>query len=121
MDEEDWTIGYPISERYRDSFQKIAPSWRVTPLPAFDFDRNFIKVQELEVSLRGSLVLVYFELKHYAIRKRSSAVESNTISATVTQVTILERSAGRVASPYKSMMLKVPNSYRNHPQKKRIN
>lgn len=119
-DDEDWTNGYPISERFRDTFDNIVSRWRVTPLPAFDTNEKFIRANDLEVSLRGSLVLVYFELKHYAIRdKRTSGVGTNTFSAIATQVKILERGSGRNPSPYKSLMLKGPKFLPQSPSKKK--
>jgi len=55
------------------------------------------------------MVLVYFELKHYAIKDRKNdRVAGNTFSAIATQVKILERGADRRPSPYKSQMLKGP-------------
>lgn len=107
-DEEDWTIDYPISQKYKEYFDELTAKWRVTPLHAFDTSGNFINVQDLEISLRGSLVLVYFELKHFPIRnKRTNGIFGNTISATATQVKVLERGERR-SSPYKSLMLKGP-------------
>jgi hypothetical protein len=89
-------------------------------LPAFDSDDKFIKITDLEVSLRGSLVLVYFELKHYAIRdKRSNCVSTNTFSATASQVKILELGGDRKASPYKSLLLKGPKTLPQSPSKKK--
>ena len=63
------------------------------PLPAFDAG-EYIKMHKLKDSLRGSLVLVYFKLKHYAIKdKKKDGVAGNTFSAlaTYTQVKVLER------------------------------
>jgi hypothetical protein len=72
-----------------------------------------------EVSLRGSLVLVYFELKHYAIRdKKSNIVITNTFSATATQVRILERGSDLKPSPYRSLLLKGPKILPQSPRKK---
>jgi hypothetical protein len=66
------------------------------------------------------LVLVYFELKHYAIRdKRTNAIMSNTVSAMATQVKVLERGAERRPSPYKSLMLKGPSFLPQSPSKKK--
>ena len=108
-DEEDWSNGYPIAQKFKDTYDDIVTKWRATPLPAFDAGGKFIKVHSLEDSLRGSLVLVYFELKHYAIKdKRTESVTGNTFSAIATQVTILERGADRRPSPYKSQMMKGP-------------
>ena len=98
-DDEDWSNGYPIGFKYRDLFEDILPKWRVTPLPAFDVSGKFIKAHELEIALRGSLVLVYFELKHYSIR-RMVGVASNTVTAVATQVRILERGADQHPAPY---------------------
>jgi len=93
--------------------------WRATPLPAFDASGKFIKIHNLEDSLRGSLVLVYFELKHFAIKdKRTDGVAGNTFSAIATQVTILERGADRRPSPYKSQMLKGPKYLPQSPSNK---
>ena len=81
-DEKDWLNDYPISMKYRDMFDDIITKWRATPLPAFDASGKFIKVGDLEDSLRGSLVLVYFELKHYTIKdQRSTGIASNTFTA----------------------------------------
>jgi hypothetical protein len=101
-------------------FDDLIPKWRVTPLPAFDATGKFLKIQDLEVSLRGALVLVYFELKHYSIKeKKSDCVASNTISAIATQVKILERGAERRPSPYKSLMLKGPSTLPHSPSEKK--
>ena len=90
------------------------------PLPAFDANNDFIKTHELEISLRGSLVLVYFELKHYSIKnKKTDWVVGNTFSATVTQVKILERGTERRSSPYKSLLLKGPSFLPQSPTSKR--
>jgi hypothetical protein len=118
-DEEDWSNDYPITHRYWDLFHDIVQKWRVTPLPAFDAKKNFIKIHDLESSLRGSLVLVYFDLKHYSIKdKRTDGIASNTFSATVTQVTILERGSDQRRSPYKSQLLKGPTFLPQSPPKK---
>jgi hypothetical protein len=119
-DNEDWSNGYPIDLKYKDTFDDIVPKWRVTPLPAFDANEKFIKTHELEVSLRGSLVLVYFELKHYSIKdKRSDSVAGNTFSAFATQVKILQRKADRRPATYKSLMLKGPKFLPQSPSKKK--
>jgi hypothetical protein len=119
-DNEDWTNGYPISDKFRESFDNLVPRWRATPLHAFTSDDKFINITELEVSLRGSLVLVYFELKHYAIRdKRSNCVSTNTFSATATQVKVLELGRERKASPYKTLLLKGPKTLPQSPSKKK--
>ena len=94
--------------------------WRVTPLPAFDAGGKFIKIDGLEESLRGSLVLVYFELKHYAIRdKKTDGIAGNTFSAIASQVKILERGADRRPSPYKSQMMKGPKFLPQSPSIKK--
>jgi hypothetical protein len=120
LDDEDWTNGYPIAYKYRDIFDDILPKWRVTPLPAFDANGQFIKAHDLEIALRGSLVLVYFELRHYSIKdKRSNAVASNTVSAIATQVKILERGADHLPARYKSRLLKGPTILPQSPSKRK--
>lgn len=110
-DEEDWSNDYPITEKYKDIYDDIVWKWRVTPLPAFDPNGKFIKAQNLEDPLKGSMVLVYFELKHYAIKNRKNdGIAGNTFSAIATQVKILERGTDRRPSPYKSQMLKGPRA-----------
>lgn len=92
----------------------------MTPLPAFDANGQFIKSHELEITLQGSLVLVYFELKHYSIKdKRSSGIAGNTFSATATQVKVLERGVERRPSPYKSQLLKGPKFLPQTPSKQK--
>jgi hypothetical protein len=77
-------------------------------------------MHSLEDSLKGSLVLVYFELKHFAIRgKRTDGVAGNTFSAIATQVKILERGADRRPSPYKSQLLKGPKFLPQSPSLKK--
>ena len=91
-DNEDWTNDYPITQKYKDIFEDIVPRWRATPLLAFDTNGHYIKTHELEAALMGSLVLVYFELKHFPIEdKRSAVISNNTFSAVATQVKVLER------------------------------
>ena len=84
----------------------------------YDTKNHFIKTDELESSLKGSLVHVYFELRHYAIKsKRTDSIAGNTFSAISTQVKVLERGSEQCRSPYKSMLLKGPTI---HLKKKKI-
>ena len=124
IDNEDWMNGYLITDKYRELFNNIVSRWRVTPLPTFKFNttEKFIKINDLEVSLtgRGSLVLIYFELKHYTIRdKRTGCISTNAFSAMATQVKILKCGADQSASPYKSLMLKGPRTLPQSPTKKK--
>ena len=120
MDDKDWSNDYPIALKYKDTFDDIITRWRVTPLPAFYTSGKFIKTCELEVALRGSLVLIYFELKHYPIKdKRSNGIASNTFSAIAMQVKILECGTKCCPSPYKSLMLKGPTILPQSPSKKK--
>ena len=120
LDDEDWSTDYPIAFKYRDAYNDIVTRWRVTPLPAFDASGKFIKTAELEVSLMGSLVLVYFKLKHYPIRdKKTFGVAGNTFTAIATQVKILERGSARRPSPYKSLLLNGPTILPQSPSKKK--
>ena len=119
-DDEDWMNDYPIMQKFKDNFDDIAPKWRVMPLPAFDTKGKFIKSHDLEISLRGALVLVYFELRHYPIRnKRTNSIAGNTFSVTATQVKILDRGPDHCPSHYKSLLLKGPMSLPQSPNKKR--
>jgi hypothetical protein len=117
-DSQDFSNGYPISERYRDTFDSIVSRWRVTPLPAFDIDEQLIRVRDLEVSLRGSLVLVHFELRHYGIKdKRTNIVVTNTFSAMATQVVVLEPAPIKTPSQYRNLLMKGPKRLPQSPTK----
>ena len=119
-DDEDWSNDYPIALRFKDLFDDIVPKWCATPLPAFDENGQFIKTHDLESLLPGSLVLVYFELKHYAIKsKRTDSIAGNTFSAISTQVKILERGVEKRRSPYKSLLLRGPSVLPQSSGKKR--
>ena len=108
-DNEDWSNDYPVDDRFRDAFEDLVSKWRVSPLPAFDASGKFIKTRDLENALRGSMVLVYFEMRHYAIKeKKGTSITSNTVSAIATQVSVVESGADRLPSPYKSQILKGP-------------
>ncbi|KAF8798368.1 hypothetical protein BYT27DRAFT_7343617 [Phlegmacium glaucopus] len=118
QDEEDWSNGYPITDAHQKAFKAILPKWRATPLPAYDESGNFIKIQDHELTLKGALVLVYFQLKHYTIKDRNSnGVLGNTFTAIATQIKILERAAKRNTSPYKTQMLKGPINLPRSPTK----
>jgi hypothetical protein len=107
-------------DKYRNQLKDIVTRWRLTPLSAYDSAGTFIRIQDLETSLRGSLVLVYFQLKHYAIKnKKADKISSNTFSSVATQVKILQRAAERRPSPYKSLMLKGPIILPQSPSKKK--
>jgi hypothetical protein len=72
-------------DKYRNQLKDIVTRWRLTPLSAYDSAGTFIRIQDLETSLRGSLVLVYFQLKHYAIKdKKADKISSNMFSAIAT-------------------------------------
>lgn len=122
-DKDDWTITYPISDRFREPFEKIIPRWRVNALAVYDTNDKFVKYEDLELRLTGSLVLVYFELRHYAIKDRqTNTVSTNTFTATATQIKILERGGLQTSSPmspYKSMMMKGPKHLPQSPTRKR--
>ena len=106
---EDWSNDYPILLKYKDTFEDIVPKWCVSPLCAYDTKNHFMKTDELESSLKGSLVHVYFQLRHYAIKsKRTDGIAGNTFSAILTQVKVLERGSEQCRSPYRSMLLKGP-------------
>jgi hypothetical protein len=116
---EDFSNGFPINPDYKEVFDKIVHRWRVTPLRAYDANGTFIKISEQELVLPGSLVLVYFQLKHYAFKKKmSDGVGSNTFTATATQVKVLERPTVRQASPYRSLVMKGPTFLPQSPSKK---
>jgi hypothetical protein len=69
-DEEDWTNSYPISEKYRHNLDGIVSRWHVTPLYTFDVSGEYISIPKQESALRGSMALIYFQLKHYAIKDK---------------------------------------------------
>ncbi|KAF8803423.1 hypothetical protein BYT27DRAFT_7340892 [Phlegmacium glaucopus] len=99
-DDEDWSNGYPIAEKFQGTFESIISKWRANPLPAFDVRGNFIK------------------LRHYTIRdKQTIGVAGNTFSATATQVQVLEPATKRAPSPYKSLLLKGPTFLPQSPSK----
>ncbi|KAF8814019.1 hypothetical protein BYT27DRAFT_7250431 [Phlegmacium glaucopus] len=91
MDDEDWTHGYLMTEEYKDVFEDIIPRWRISPLATYDTTQKFIKVNDLNIMLQHSSVLVHFELKHYAIRdKKTNSIGSNTFTALATQFKVME-------------------------------
>jgi hypothetical protein len=96
--------------KFRDKFDDIIARWRVTPLRAYHPNGDFINVNEQETYLRGSLVLVTFKLRHYAIRNSSNdGVKTNTFTATTTEVEILEHAPPQ-PSNYRNALLKGPSS-----------
>jgi hypothetical protein len=108
-DDQDLTNHYPMPFRFREKFDDIIPRWRVTPLRAYHSNGDFIDVSEQETHLRGSLVLVTFKLRHYAIRNNANdGVRTNTFTATVTEVQILEPAQPQ-PTDYKSALLKGPS------------
>ncbi|KAF8815383.1 hypothetical protein BYT27DRAFT_7333929 [Phlegmacium glaucopus] len=120
QDEEDWSNRYPIAENYKTTFKAIVHKWRATPLLAYDESGNFIKVLDHEFLLKRALVLVYFNLKHYAIRDKKTnhdGIAGNTFTAIASQIMILERPAKRNTSPYKTQLLKGPITLPRSPTK----
>jgi hypothetical protein len=107
-DAEDWTNNYPMTPKYLNSFHDLRYKWRVNPLSAFTLKGNLIKPRDLEITLQGSLVLVYFQLKHFSIKEGTDKVKGNTFSALATQVIILETPKKLNPTPYKSRMLRGP-------------
>ncbi|KAF8802411.1 hypothetical protein BYT27DRAFT_7261183 [Phlegmacium glaucopus] len=121
LDEEDWSNGYLINDKYKTAFKAIIQKWRVTPLPAYDENANFIRVRDQENYLKGSMVLIYFQLRHYAIRdKDTNGITGNTFTASATQIKILQRAPKKKASPYKSQMLKGPTTLPTSPSKYKL-
>ncbi|KAF8801912.1 hypothetical protein BYT27DRAFT_7215789 [Phlegmacium glaucopus] len=121
QDDEDWSNDYPIDTKYKPTFKAIIEKWRVTPLPAYDKNGKFIRVRDQENYLKGSLVLVYFQLKHYGIREKdSNSITSNTFTAVTTQIKILQRAPKRNASPYKSQLLKGPVTLPTSPSRRSL-
>jgi hypothetical protein len=124
-DGEDFTNGYHIASKYQGNFNDIIYNWRATPLAAYNSKGGLINQRDLEVTLRGSLALVYFQLKHYSIRgkpdaaKEEASVSSNTITATAIQVKILESATKPKASPYRTQLMKGPIILPQSPTKRK--
>jgi hypothetical protein len=75
---------------------------------AYNMDNKFINPDDLTKHLLGAQVLVYFNLKHYAIgHKDVNDIKGNTFSAYATQVKIIGK-VETLKSPYKSKILKGP-------------
>jgi hypothetical protein len=83
----------------------------------YNLDNGFINPDDLMKHLLGVQVLVYFNLKHYAMEhKDANNIRGNIFSAYATQVKI----AGKVEtlkSPYKSKILKGPITLLQSPAK----
>jgi hypothetical protein len=87
---------------------------------AYNLGNEFINPDNLTKHLLGAQVLVYFNLKHYAIRhKYVNNIRGNTFLAYATQVEIVGK-AETLKSPYKSKILKglitLPQSSAKHKE-----
>jgi hypothetical protein len=117
-DRDDWSYDYPISDRYKEHWDKILRSWRPSPLVVYDSKNVFVNPGDLELSLRGSLVLVYFQMRHYEIQGKDKKINGNTFTATVIQIKVLEE--GKKNRPsYKAQLLKGPVTLPQSPRKKK--
>jgi hypothetical protein len=91
LDDNDCTTNYPIAEEYRAALHAIKPKWHVTPLPAFDTRDEPICSPKMTATLKESLVLVHFNLKHFSIsEKKKKTASRNVFTATPTHIKILK-------------------------------
>jgi hypothetical protein len=91
--------------------------YHVTPMLVYNMDNKFINPDNLMKHLLGVQALVYFNLKHYAIRhKDTNDIRGNTFLAYATQVKIVGK-AKTLKSPYKSKILKGPITLPQSPAK----
>ncbi|KAF8816291.1 hypothetical protein BYT27DRAFT_7248382 [Phlegmacium glaucopus] len=119
-DDEDWSNGYPIGDRFQTMFKNIIHKWQVDPMRVYDAQGKLIKTHNLELSLKGSLILIQFSLRHYAIReKNNNGKASNTFSAMATEIQILEPAKKCTPSPYKILALKGPTFLPQSPSMRR--
>lgn len=75
---------------------KIKYMFEASPLPVYVGDR-FIKPQDVHAMLKGALVEVSFELRHFCIQKK----HEDSFNASVQQVLILQPGKARPCNAYK--------------------
>ena len=93
---DDVTEHWPVKRTLQVELDKIKYMFQASPLPVYVGDR-FIKPQNVHAMLKGALVEVSFELRHFCIQKK----HKDSFNASVQQVLILQPGKARPCNAYK--------------------
>lgn len=94
VDEE--TECWPIHPRFRDELDKIKYEYRAQPLAVYARNQ-FIEPTEVNHTIRGALVEIHFEFRHFAIQRKSQ----DSFNVSIEQIIVLRPGETRPATGYK--------------------
>lgn len=94
MDEE--TEHWPVPPRFRDELDSIKFEYRAMPLPVYLHDR-FVEPAFVNDTVRGALVEIHFEFRHFAILKKVQ----DSFNASIEQIIVIRPGESRPATGYK--------------------
>lgn len=87
---------WPVRDELKVELDKIKFKFEARPLPVYVGD-HFIKPEDVHAMLKGALVEVHFELKHFCIKKK----KEDSFNAFVQQVIILQPGKARPVNAFK--------------------
>ena len=94
------TEHWPVKASLQADLNKIKFDFEASPLPVY-VEGRFVQPNDVQEMLRGALVEVHFELRHFYIQKDNR----DSFNATVQQVLVLQPSVARPATAYKERNL----------------
>lgn len=93
---DDLTENWPVKDVFKSELNKIKYKFEACPLPVYAGDR-FIRLKDVHAMMKGALVAVHFELKHFYIKGK----KEDSFNATVQQIDILQPGKARPANAFK--------------------
>jgi hypothetical protein len=90
------TEHWPISPDLRPSLDEIKYDYRALPLRVYIGDK-YVSVEKVNDTLRGALVEIHFEVRHFTIQQKNF----DSFNASIKQIIVLQPGEPEEASPYK--------------------
>ena len=94
------TEHWPVKASLRADLNKIKFDFEASPLPVY-VEEHLVHPNDVQEMLRGALVEVHFELRHFYIQKDNR----DSFNATVQQVVVLQPGVARPTTAYKGRNL----------------
>ena len=94
------TESWPVPTSLRPELDDIKYSYRALPLHVFKGEQ-VVRVGDVNETLRGALVELHFELRHFAIHKKNQ----DSFNASIEQIIVLQPGPPQAVSKYKRASL----------------
>jgi hypothetical protein len=102
----DGTLRHPVTQEYVPLLESAAQTHALNTIPFYDHRNVRLGASFLDQQMVGSVVEVWFSLHHWAVSKGGKNVSSDTFTARVAQVRVLQQATHRsIGSPFTNAAL----------------